>query len=237
MEDVVYVGKDLEAMSFAINYHKWILRDFRSSLGRSIVEVGAGTGDFSELLLGEKPDSLSLVEPSEMFTHLRQNINSDSVSIHYYKSIFANVCDEISQTHRPDTILYINVLEHIEDDVEELRLMYECLQPGGRALIFVPALPWLYGGFDKAVGHQRRYVKNEIIEKATSAKFKIKKVKYFDFAGIIPWVIKYKVFPSDELESSVVKLYDTWVVPTNRRIETLITPPIGKNLLCIFEKP
>jgi hypothetical protein len=115
--------------------------------------------------------------------------------------------------------------------------MYQCLQPGGRALIFVPALPWLYGGFDRQVGHRRRYIKNEIIEKASSVKFSVSKVKYFDFAGIFPWLVKYKVFASDELESGAVKLYDTLVVPTNRRIESWVTPPIGKNLLCVFEKP
>ena len=73
-EKVVYIGKDLEAMSFAVNYHNWILDEFRPFLGKNIVEVGSGTGSFSELLLRENLDSLNMVEPSEMFVYLQQNI-------------------------------------------------------------------------------------------------------------------------------------------------------------------
>ena len=72
-----YVGTDLEAMSFAENYHRWILNELRPYLGKSVVEVGAGTGSFSELLLECRPTSLILVEPSEMVGKLRQNISAE----------------------------------------------------------------------------------------------------------------------------------------------------------------
>src|SRR6186713_2508796 len=109
MSNVVYPGKDLEAMSFAVNYHKWILDDLRPFIGRDVVEVGAGTGDFSALLLGSDLDSLALVEPSEMFDQLKQNISSDSTLVRFHKNIFAHVADEITRVKRPDTIIYINV--------------------------------------------------------------------------------------------------------------------------------
>ncbi|HKX84996.1 MAG TPA: hypothetical protein VJL58_12310, partial [Pyrinomonadaceae bacterium] len=70
---VEYVGKDLEAMDFAVAYHKWILDLMRPFLGSDIVEVGAGTGSFSELLLTTQPSSLALVEPSAMFDLLEKN--------------------------------------------------------------------------------------------------------------------------------------------------------------------
>ena len=66
-EHVEYPGRDLEAMSFAVNYHKWILNEFRPYLGKSVVEVGAGTGSFSELLIEERIERLTLIEPSAMF--------------------------------------------------------------------------------------------------------------------------------------------------------------------------
>ena len=88
---VVYVGKDLEAMSFAVNYHKWILEEFRPFLGKKLVEVGAGTGSFSEMLLQEKPENLALIEPSEMFKFLEQNISQfeSETAVNYYNSIFS----------------------------------------------------------------------------------------------------------------------------------------------------
>ena len=152
----VYVGKDLEAMSFAVNYHKWILEEFRPFLGKKLVEVGAGTGSFSEMLIREKPENLALVEPSEMFNFLEQNISpiKTAAIVNYHNSIFSDTAHKLDET--PDTIIYVNVLEHIEDDRGELEKVYETLQPGGHCLIFVPAFMSLYGAFDAKVGHFRR---------------------------------------------------------------------------------
>ena len=95
---VVYVGKDLEAMSFAVNYHKWILEEFRPFLGRNLVEVGAGTGSFSEMLLAENPESLALVEPSGMFEFLEQNIGQleTTARVAYHNAIFSETAARLA---------------------------------------------------------------------------------------------------------------------------------------------
>jgi SAM-dependent methyltransferase len=233
---VVYVGKDLEAMSFAVNYHKWILEEFRPFLGKKLVEVGAGTGSFSEMLLDEKPDTLSLVEPSEMFKFLKQNISQmeTSAAVNYYNAIFSETAGKL--TEKPDTIIYVNVLEHIEEDAAELEKVYETLEPGGHCLIFVPALMALYGAFDAKVGHFRRYTKNELEEKARAAGFKITKSKYFDFIGIFPWYIKYKLLGSGSLESGAVTTYDKFAVPVTKQFERFLRFPVGKNILAVLQK-
>ncbi len=237
-EKVVYVGKDLEAMSFAVNYHKWILDEFRPFFGKKLVEVGAGTGSFSELLLAEKPEQLTIIEPSEMFEYLEQNVSQieTETNIKLHQSIFAEVCGEIADKNKPDSIIYVNVLEHIEDDAGELKMIYETLETGGKCFIFVPALQSLYGEFDRKIGHFRRYAKKEIEEKCESAGFKILKSKYFDFAGIFPWWIKYKLLKSDSLESGAVTLYDKIAVPVISKFEKILPMPIGKNILLIAEK-
>lgn len=237
-ESVVYIGKDLEAMSFAVNYHRWILQEFRPFLGKRIVEVGAGTGSFSELLLEHEPHSLSLVEPSKMYEFLTVNISQmkTQAEVKTYQSVFTNVAKSIKENQKPDSIIYVNVLEHVEDDEEELAAMHNTLSANGRIFIFVPALPWLYGNFDKQVGHHRRYTKNEIETKCQSAGFRLLKSFYFDFAGVAPWWIKYRLLKSDSLESGAIKLYDKFVVPLTKTFESIITPPLGKNLLLIAEK-
>ncbi|MDQ3129211.1 MAG: class I SAM-dependent methyltransferase [Acidobacteriota bacterium] len=237
-ERVVYIGKDLEAMSFAVNYHNWILDEFRPFLGANIVEVGSGTGSFSELLLREKPETLNMVEPSEMFVYLKQNISQlkAETETHFYQAVFAQVCDEIAARKKPDSIIYVNVLEHIEDDSAELKMIYETLKPGGRCFIFVPALMSLYGEFDRKIGHFRRYTKIETEEKCAAAGFKILKSKYFDFAGIFPWYVKYKLLKSDSLESGAVTAYDKFAVPLISRFESFFNFPVGKNVLLIAEK-
>lgn len=234
-----YAGRDLEGMCFAENYHRWILRIFDPFLGTHLVEVGAGTGSFSELVLKRRIESLSLVEPStEMYKILDSRINGmdTAVKVNTYNAFFTRVADRIRVNQQPDSIIYVNVMEHIEDDQLELRVAHQTLAAGGRIFIFVPALRWLYGSLDQQIGHHRRYTRPELESKCRSAGFRLIKSGYFDFAGIVPWGIKYRVLRSDKLEPRAVMLYDKFVVPAARAVETLIKPPIGKNLFVIGEK-
>jgi SAM-dependent methyltransferase len=235
---VIYVGKDLEAMSFAENYHRWILRDFAPYVGRRVVEVGAGTGGFSRLILSLAPQTLALVEPSEMFCFLRENLGQfeTETQISFFNEIFTEVADKVGQVKKPDTIIYVNVLEHIEDDLGELNKVYHSLESNGHCLIFVPALKALYGKFDKKVGHFRRYDKKELENKAVNSGFKIIKSTYFDLFGVIPWFVKYRMLKSDGLGGGTVELYDRLVVPATKLIESFVAPPIGKNILLVLEK-
>ena len=234
-----YAGRDLEGMCFAENYHRWILRIFEPFLGTQLVEVGAGRGSFSELLLKGRIESLSLVEPSEeMYTILHSRLSHEgrSVKIETYNAVFTQVAAHIKVNQRPDSIIYVNVMEHIADDERELRVAHETLENGGRIFIFVPALRWLYGSLDQQIGHHRRYTRDELESKCQRAGFQVIRSGYFDFAGIVPWGIKYRVLRSDSLEPAAVKLYDRFVVPAARRVESVIKPPIGKNLFVIAEK-
>ena len=230
-----YVGKDLEAMSFAVNYHRWILALFEPYLGHRVVEVGAGTGSFSELLLEREMESLSLVEPStEMYEQLCQRVGH--LEVRTYNDVFARVAAEIGKSVRPDSIIYVNVLEHIEDDVAELRVINETLDSGGRLFIFVPALRWLHGSFDRQINHFRRYSRAELERKCVAAGFKVIASRYFDLLGVLPWWVKYRLLESEKMEPGAVRFYDRRIVPLARTIESRLKPPLGKNVLLIGEK-
>lgn len=237
-DGLTYVGKDLEAMSFAENYHRWILEEFRPFLGTKLVEVGAGTGLFTRLLLKEDVESLTAVEPSEMFERLQEglSITPAGVDVHLHRATFGQVHERIREEAKPDSIIYVNVLEHIREDESELQMVHETLEPGGRCFIFVPALMALYGKFDRKIGHFRRYTKPELEGKCTSAGFKIIRSRYFDFAGIFPWFVKYRMLGSDSLGGSAVSVYDKVAVPMIKTIEKFIVPAVGKNILLIAEK-
>ncbi len=235
---VEYVGKELEAMDFAVNYHRWILALMKPFLGKHLVEVGAGTGAFSKLLLEIAPETLSLVEPSAMFEALQTNLaqHDSATNIRAFPNIFAEVAVQLETEQSPDSIIYINVLEHIEDDRLELEIIHRTLREKGRVFVFVPALPMLFSEFDKQIGHFRRYRKTELAETFRAVGFRVLLSRYFDATGILPWLVKYRLLKSLKMESGAVHFYDKFIVPVARPVESLLPSPLGKNLLFVAEK-
>lgn len=227
-----YTGRDLEAMSFAKNYHKWIMQEFKQYLGYSVAEVGAGTGNFTNLLL-EHVNTLIAFEPSKKMYSLLQERFAENPKVQIINGFLDSDIHKLEKYF--DSVIYVNVLEHIEDDEKELFEVYKILKPGGHALIFVPAISLLYSTFDKKVGHFRRYYKKEIVKLAQKIGFRIKKAKYFDFVGIIPWFIFLKLL-KQQLSGDQALLYDKLAVPVMQKIEKLIIPPVGKNILLVLQK-
>jgi SAM-dependent methyltransferase len=228
-----YEGRDIEAMSFAPKYHEWILQELMPHLGKKIVEVGAGSGTFSQLLLRLPIDELLVVEPSkEMFPLLQKRVSGDPRVI-CAQAFFGDV--GVLYTAHFDTVLYINVLEHIKEDQKELQRAYEALTPGGTLCIFVPALQWLYGEHDRVVGHQKRYYNRQLTTLLESAGFEIVTVQYFDIAGILPWWFLSRLLKR-QLSEGNAALYDSLVVPLMSRLESLMRPSIGKNLIAVAKK-
>ncbi|MCA1614791.1 MAG: class I SAM-dependent methyltransferase [Acidobacteria bacterium] len=238
-EALAYAGRDLESMSLAHNYHRWILDLFAPHLGRRVVEVGAGAGSFSELLLGREPESLTLVEPDAGMHRLlvaRVGALPARARVRVFNDTFAGVARRVAEEERPDSIVYVNVLEHVCEDEAELRLAAGALPVGGRVFLFVPAFQWLYGSFDRQVGHRRRYTRAELEAKCARAGLRVLKSVYFDAAGVLPWWLKYRVLRSEKMEPAAVKFYDEFCVPVVRRVEALVPPPVGKNVLLVAEK-
>ena len=153
-----------------------------------------------------------------------------------FNDTFARVARRLTDEERPVSVIYVNVLEHVEDDESELRLVSDVLAPGGRAFVFVPAFQWLYGGFDRQVGHRRRYTRRELEEKCGRAGLRVLRSAYFDAGGVLPWWLKYRVLRSEEMEPGAVRFYDRFCVPLLRRVEAVVPPPVGKNILLVAEK-
>lgn len=228
-----YFGKDLEAMSFARNYHKWVLDEFKNYLGDHVAEVGAGMGSFSEYLLDAGIEKLVAFEPStNMYPSLEGKFSGND-KVETINDYFEGKSQRYSDSF--DSICYINVLEHIEDDATALSHAYRALHEKGHVLIFVPALSFLYSKLDNKLGHFRRYTKDQLVEVVSSAGFTVKNVKYFDIAGIIPWYIAFVLLKQTAMQSNV-SMYDNIVVPVMSKIERVITPPIGKNLVLVGQK-
>jgi SAM-dependent methyltransferase len=226
-----YPGKDLEAMAFAVNYHQWIVDEFAPYLGDVVAEVGAGAGSVSRLLLQRRIARLVAFEPSdEMYPRLVHELAGDARAEAVHDFFTAR-----SAPGAFDSIVYLNVLEHIDNDRVELGNAHAALKPQGHLLLFVPALAWLYSALDREIGHRRRYAKLALERLVRDCGFTIVSARYFDFAGILPWYVKFVVL-RQSIGRGGVSLYDKLVVPPVRRIEAAIPPPIGKNVLLIARK-
>ncbi|MFZ0639055.1 MAG: class I SAM-dependent methyltransferase [Candidatus Acidiferrales bacterium] len=231
-ESFVYSGTELDAMAEARNYSRWIMRYFAPYLGERVVEIGAGTGTFSELLLNsERTVGLVLFEAAHnLFPLLRQRFGDRNVRLH------CGAFDPLALDGPADSIVLVNVLEHILDDAALLSQIHQSLRPGGSLLLFVPALAWNYGSLDKAFEHHRRYSKGDLVKKVRAAGFRIEQARYVNIMGVASWFFAGKVLRQTTLRPAQVRWYDRWVVPWSFKLEQICEPPLGQSLLAVAVK-
>jgi SAM-dependent methyltransferase len=233
--DKNYEGRDLEVLADMPNYYAWIMSWFGPYVRGRVVEYGAGTGTFSQYLRPQA-DSLTLIEPSvNLQAALREKFPDDpSVEIGAI-----TLEEHVTQTGSGavDTVVLVNVLEHIENDAWALSELSRIVAPGGCILIFVPALSLLMSKLDKLLGHFRRYYLVELKERLQRAGIDIVTCRYFDLPGIVPWFVVNKLLGSSSFNPTLVRLYDRAIVPLARGAEAVIRPPLGKNLVAIGRLP
>nr|MBI3612480.1 class I SAM-dependent methyltransferase [Nitrospirota bacterium] len=221
-------------MAEAENYRRWILRHFAPYLGTRVLEVGAGMGAFSWLLLREtRPMELILVEPADnLGALLRQRFAEE-----HRVTVVPGYLDQLAGSAPVDSVVLVNVLEHIENDAEALRVIWDLLVPGGTLLLFVPALPWLYGSLDRAFGHARRYSKPALAHTLDRIGYDTLDLRYFNLLGVGFWLLAGRIFRRQTLHPRGVRLYDRWVLPWLLKLESSWPPPIGQSLLVVARKP
>jgi phospholipid N-methyltransferase len=229
-----YLGHDLDAMAVATNYNDWLLSLIEPYIHGHVAEIGAGIGTLSRHLLARQPTTLHVFEPSpQMFARLSKAMAGTEHVI----PVNSTITDWAhTGASRFDSVIYFNVLEHIAADTAELRSAYLSMVESAHLVVYSPALPWLYGNFDRSVGHVRRYTLAEIKAKMGDAGFEVVQARYIDLLGVIPWYLSM-VLRNGTLRLANTRLYDRWVVPLGRRLESVITPPLGKNVLAIGRKP
>ncbi len=222
------------------NYYLWILNNFSGAIGSRVWDAGAGIGNITELL-SQQAEFVLATE----FTKL----NLVTLHKHFEKHENINVrfCDLTKDDalafakYDLDTIVTLDVLEHLENDQYTLRLYYDVLRPNGRLLIKVPAHMFLYGSLDKASLHFRRYAKKELKEKLNEAGFIIEKLHYMNIAATIPYFIKSVILKknsnfSTSLNSNRLGFYNI-LIPWFEKVERILRPPFGLSLIAIGRKP
>lgn len=223
----------LDRLAHVDKYNKVIYENIKPYLGNVILEIGAGIGNISKLLKASNNRLLIITDFDEQFIKILENTYNSDEKIKIHK-LDISIDSKLDNYKDIDTIVCINVLEHIKDDVKALRNCYDLLSKGGNLILFVPAVPLLYGSLDKSLGHYRRYTLKDIENKLNTVGFKVIFNRYFNMIGIIGWFISSKIFKRELIPSYQLKIFN--IITPLLKLEKIINIPIGLSLLAVGNK-
>jgi len=194
----------LKLLQKATGYNRWVYELLRPWIGREILEVGSGIGTMTRHFLGHGRVTASDISPFCLDQLRRTFGENGAVGV---RSL------DISLNSHPgveayDTIVCLNVLEHIEDDRTALRNMHRLLRPGGRLILYVPANPRIYCDIDRGVGHHRRYLMEDLVSKMKGEGFGIVHRRHHNLLGAVGWWINGRVFRKKAIAATDVGGFD-----------------------------
>jgi SAM-dependent methyltransferase len=226
-----FAAIDLQQMQQARRYTDWIAGQIRPHCGRRVLEVGAGIGNITRRLLGHAEYVCALEPNPTCFESLERDLAG-------YRGFecrpwrIEDCTIEFAAERQIDTIVCVNVLEHVEAEVETLKRFREMLhRPAGRLLLVVPAVPAAYGAIDAALGHYRRYSRRHLRSILLDAGFSIDSLHYSNLIGLIAWFFNARIARRVQQSDSQIKVFDRFIVPWSSQVERLVPPPIGQSLV------
>lgn len=230
-----YALPDQQRMSLARRYFAWQAQTAMPYVGRRIIEAGCGIGNFTNTL-GDREMVVGLDALEECVEQVRARFRD--------RPHFQFRCLDLQdpafcdlKALRADTIVCMNVLEHVYDDQLALRHMHRVLVPGGRAIFLLPAFAALHGSLDRHMGHHRRYRKGPWRRLAESCGFRVVQARHFNFAGFFGWWFNARVLRMDALSAIQIRWFDRLAVPIQSRLERVLEPPVAQSIFTVIEKP
>lgn len=232
MRKFTYSGSELDLFAHAVNWKSYWGSLLQAFLKGDVLEVGAGTGNNTRHLHSRRYSRWVSLEPDqELAAYLKKSFHKNH-SYEKYEAVNGTITS-LGSDYMFDTILYIDVLEHIEDDKEELNKASCHLKPGGYLIILSPALPVLYSEFDAGIGHFRRYTKNTL-KNIIPPGLRIERLMYLDAVGLIV-SMGNRLFLRQNMPSlKQIQVWDRFIIPCSKHIDRLTGYRIGKSLLAVL---
>lgn len=229
----------LKIFAGANNFNRWLFDRITSFCKGSILEIGSGIGNISQLLASTNfPVTLSDLRPeycSFLKSKFRDNnsvkrvLQIDLVSLEFeseYKDLIG----------RFDTIVALNVIEHIQADCQAIRNCKKLLKDKGRLVILVPAFQSLYNSLDVELGHFKRYNKISLSRLLTDNGFKLRRISYFNSMALVGWWFFGSLLERKHITNSQIRFYDSFV-PFFRVLDRPMNNLLGLSLIAIAERP
>jgi SAM-dependent methyltransferase len=225
-------AETLGIMAQASRYNRWQYEQIARFCGRRICEIGSGIGNMAQLLVNRSTERLLLTDPDQAYLALLEErfAGDPRVGVAHLKLPDFQSAQRM-RNHGFDTVVALNVLEHIEDDLAALKCIATLSGRGGRVIILVPAIPSLHNSLDVALGHWRRYSPQALRGLFEASAIDLERLFYFNAAGILGWWLNGSLLGASRIPSRQLRLFDL-LVPI-WQLERLVHLPIGQSLIAI----
>ncbi len=224
-------GEILERLNRAPRFTGWMADVIRPYLGNRVLEVGAGRGNMSVHLMPRTEYWATDVNP-----HYLEYLETLRVTRPYMHVAYSNAMEggSFPTGQAFDTVVCLNVVEHVEDDIGALRNIWSALEYGGRAIILVPQGPSLYGTLDEVLGHFRRYTEAQLTQVAEQAGFQVEEMLKFNRTGVVAWWLNGHMLRRRTFALGQIKMLNV-LTPLFRRLDGVLPlPPLS--LIAILRK-
>lgn len=230
MTEFKYAGSELDLFAKVVNWKSYWSRQMAPFIAGDVLEVGAGMGANTPFVDRGTAGNWVCLEPdaalaSELSGKLKRKASPP------YETICGTL-RTLDAQRLFDTILYVDVLEHIEDDREELRLASAHLRPHGRLVVLSPAHQWLFSPFDASIGHHRRY-NRAMLRRISPDGLRLERLRYLDCAGLSASasnMLLRQPMPT----AAQLQFWDRWIVPISRVLDPVFLYSLGKSILAVW---
>jgi SAM-dependent methyltransferase len=232
MTEFARVGNELNLFASATTWKSYVRLQLRSYLSGDILEVGAGIGAATATFYDGTQRRWVCLEPDrDLAGRIKANLPPELTNC----EVVIGTLSDLGPRERFDSILYIDVLEHIEADAVELARAAAHLKPNGTLVILAPAFPWLFAPFDAAVGHYRRYTKASL-RSIAPGDLRETKLIYLDSAGLLASLGNKLLLRSPIPSRAQIEFWDRAMVPISRYTDRVLNHTIGKSILGVWQK-
>ena len=234
MTEQSYIGDELEIFSHAHNWKRYFKREIEPYLGNSVLEVGAGIGTTTKILCDGAQKQWICLEPDpQLIKEIDRQIKDGQLPACCTSRI--GVTQDLTPNNKFDTILYIDVLEHIENDLAELHTAAKLLKDGGHLIVLSPAYNFLYSPFDHSIGHFRRYDK-EMMKFLTPNNCRVFKIFYLDAVGLFISLANKLLLRQSLPTQKQIIIWDKTIIPVSRLLDRLLLFKAGRSIVAIWKK-
>lgn len=229
MSEFEYVGSELDLFAAVRNWKEYWSATVRPFVTGDVLEVGAGLGSNTRYLdRGPRGRWVCLEPDGKLVAQMEKNLAGR------YESICGTLAT-LDPAEKFDTLVYIDVLEHIEDDRGELEAASSRLKPGGRVIVLSPAHQRLFTPFDAAIGHYRRYSR-QMLRDITPASLQIEKLIYLDCVGMMASTANLLLLRQSMPTRGQLQVWDRWMVPVSRVLDGMLMHGVGKSVVGVWRK-